>query len=300
MKELIEKCSSLHLFPSGKVIFKFPLGKTENVVKRGKKEEIEKIISSSEWRVINADGVLHAVKNPTKNISTVIPKKLPVDGKFIIFGETGAGKSTFLSTLGRQFSNVGKNVFTIESPKTLSLQDATRLENTEQAVTTVLLCRPDVILFDEIRERKHYKQLKDLSLACQNIIGSLHATDIFEAIARFASLNGERTYGEVSTMVDRFVHIENGQIVNWYFLKTTLSSQLRSEFHADGERPVTTVYDKNNAELGWVFYFANDINIVKATPKHEKVYFCPSREENISDNVYNDCHECDNCDAKTA
>ena len=289
MKDLLNNCSSVHLFPSGKVIFKFPLGREKNVtteLPEGGIEELKSAIAS--WRIVEANGVLHAVKNPTGEVSTEIPSDLNLSGKIIIFGEVGSGKSTFLNTIGRKRVNDGDNVFTIESPKTLSIKDATCLANDESSVETVLLCRPDIVLFDEIRERKHYKQLKDLSLACENIIGSFHATDIFEAIARFSALNGDRTYGEVSTIINQFVHIEKGRIVNWYTLKTTLSSQLSGEFYADGERPVTTIYDKDNDEVGWLFYFANDINIVKVPED----YYCPRKNKNISENRYQNCDIC--------
>ena len=298
LDKLIANCASVHLFPDGKVIFKFPLGKTENKVLSLTADEKEKIINEitkdkTSWRLVIVNDIYHAVKNPDHEINTEIPKKLPLTGKMIVFGPTGSGKSTFLSTIGRMLVEKGENLFTIESPMTLSIRGATRLENTEDAVTTVLLCRPDTVLFDEIRERYHYKQLKDLSLACENIIGSLHATDIFEAIARFASLNGERTYGETSTIISRFVQMEKGDIINWFTLKTTLSSQLTGEFYADGERPVTTIYDKDGDELGWIFYFANDINIVKAT----RNYYCPVRDKRISQSKYNDCYNCSECKA---
>jgi predicted PilT family ATPase len=114
-----------------------------------------------------------------------------------------------------------------------------------------------------MKYRKHFSQLKQLSLACPHIIGSFHATEIFEALVRFSSLNGSRRYGEVSTIVDKFIHVQKGEIVNWYTLNTTLSSKLNGEFHCDGERPVTEIRDKNNSVVGWLFYFARDINIVK-------------------------------------
>lgn len=289
MKDLLNNCSSVHLFPSGKIIFKFPLGREKNVtteLPEGGIEELKSAIAS--WRIVEANGVIHAVKNPTGEVSTEIPSDLSLTGKTIVFGEVGSGKSTFLNTVGRKRVADGDNVITIESPKTLSIKDATCLANDESAVETVLLCRPDIVLFDEIRDRKHYKQLKDLSLACENIIGSFHATDIFEAIARFSALNGDRTYGEVSTIANQFVHIEKGRIVNWYTLKTTLSSQLSGEFYADGERPVTTIYDKYKDEVGWLFYFANDINIVKVPED----YYCPRRDKNISENRYQNCDIC--------
>jgi predicted PilT family ATPase len=294
IKDLLNNCSSIHLFPSGKIIFKFPLGRKENITKKLSEEEIAELKSAiASWRIVEANGVLHAVKNPTGEVSTEIPSDLNLTGKTIIFGEVGSGKSTFLKTIGRKRVEAGDNVFTIESPKTLQIEDATCLLNDESSVETVLLCRPDVVLFDEIRDRRHYKQLKDLSLACENIIGSFHATNIFEAIARFSSLNGDRSYGEVSTIMNQFVHIEKGQIVNWYTLKTTLSSQLNGEFYTDGERPVTTIYDKDGDEVGWIFYFANDINIVKAS----KDFYCPVRDKNISEAKYNNCVNCTNCNA---
>lgn len=260
---LLGKISSIHVFPDGKAIIKFPLGRQENQVVAVSPDLIETIKTSGDWRIVEADGVFHAIKNPDGNIKFEIPEGLNLFGKSVVFGATGAGKSTLLSCIGTEAVQQKENVFTIESPKSLCITDATHLENNEDAVNTVLLCRPDLVLFDEVRDARHYRQLKQLALACPQLIGSFHAAEIFEALARFSALNGERSYGELSTIVDRFIHVENGEIVNWYTLKTTLSSRLSGEFYCDGERPVTEIRDKNTKIVGWLFYFANDINIVK-------------------------------------
>lgn len=259
----LNEISSVHVFGSGKAIAKYPLDRKENISFTATPEMIQKIEESGKWRIVKADNVFHAVKNPDYNIIFDIPYGLDFTGRPIVFGETGSGKSTLLSYIGRLAVSKNKNVFTIESPKSLSIEDVTRLDNNECAVDTVLLCRPDLVLFDEVRNKKHFAQLKQLSLACPNIIGSFHATEIFEALARFSSLNGDRSYGELATIANKFVHVHKGEIINWYTLETTLSSRLRSEFYCDGERPVTEVRDRKNNIVGWLFYFANDINIVK-------------------------------------
>ena len=259
----LDKISSIHIFGSGKTIAKYPLDRKENISFVATPDIIQKIEESGKWRIVKVNNVFHAVKNPDDNIIFDIPEELDFSGKLVVFGKTGSGKSTLLSYLGRLATSENRNVFTIESPKSLSIKDATCLDNNESVVNTVLLCRPDLVLFDEIRDKKHFAQLKQLSLACPDIIGSFHATEIFEALARFSSLNGDRSYGELSTVANKFVHIQNGKIVNWYTLETTLSSKLRSEFYCDGERPVTEIRDRNNNVVGWLFYFANDINIVK-------------------------------------
>lgn len=263
----LDQISSIHIFDSGKTIAKYPLNRKENIVftipPEILKEELKKFEESGKWRIIKVSGTFHAAKNPDGTIAFNIPKALDLSGKSIIFSETGEGKSTLLSYIGRQAVSKNQNVVTIESPRSLSIEDATRLDNNEKAVSTVLLCRPDLVLFDEVRDGKHFSQLKQLSLACPHIIGSFHATEIFEALARFSSLNGSRRYGEVSTIVDKFIHVQKGEIVNWYTLNTTLSSKLNGEFLCDGERPVTEIRDKNNSVIGWLFYFARDINIVK-------------------------------------
>ncbi len=260
---LLAKISSIHVFPSGKAIIKFPLDLQKNQAVLVSSEMIEIIKSSGNWRILNADGVFHAIRNPDGWIKFEIPEGLDIHGKSVIFGITGAGKSTLLSCIGKEAVEQNNNVFTIESPKSLCVADATHLENNEDAINTVLLCRPDIVLFDEVRDARHYKQLKQLALGCPQLIGSFHATEIFEALARFSALNGDRSYGELSTIVDRFIHVEKGKIVNWYTLKTTLSSRLSGEFYCDGERPVTEIRDRNDIVVGWLFYFANDINIVK-------------------------------------
>lgn len=260
----LEKISSIHIFGSGKVIAKYPLDRKENISFISTPDIISKIEESGKWRIVNVANVFHAVKNPDDNIIFDIPKELDFSGKLVVFGETGSGKSTLLSYLGRLATSENQNVFTVESPKSLSIEDATCLDNNESVVNTVLLCRPDLVLFDEIRDKKHFVQLKQLSLACPNIIGSFHATEIFEALTRFSSLNGDRSYGELSTIANKFVHVQNGKITNWYTLETTLSSRLRSEFYCDGERPVTEIRDRKNNVVGWLFYFANDINVVKS------------------------------------
>ena len=267
---LLAKISSIHIFPSGKAIVKYPLDEKENQEVKVPPEIIETIKTSGNWRIVNADGAFHAIRNPDGGIKFEIPEDLNLSGKSVVFGITGAGKSTLLSCVGKEAVSENENVFTIESPKSLCVADATHLENNEDAINTVLLCRPDLVLFDEVRDAKHYKQLKQLALACPQLIGSFHATEIFEALARFSALNGDRSYGELSTIVDRFIHVEKGKIVNWYTIKNTLSSRLSSEFFCDGERPVTEIRDRNNNVVGWLFYFANDINIVKNKQRNDE------------------------------
>jgi hypothetical protein len=264
--EDLNDASSVHIFPSGNAIAKYPLSRKKNLSFIADPELISKIEDKNEngkWRIIKKDGVFHAVKIPDGRIDFEIPKGLDLSGKSIVFGEVGAGKSTLLSSIGNRYVRRHLNVFTIESPRGLHVIDATHLDNTEDAVDIVLLCRPDIVLFDEIRNRKHFQQLKQLSLACAQIIGSFHAGDIFEALTRFAALNGERSYGELSIIADRFIYVKNGKIVNWYTIRTILSSKLSGEFYCDGERPVTEIRDKFGKIVGWLFYFANDVNIVK-------------------------------------
>lgn len=260
---LLAKISSIHVFPSGKAVIKFPLDLQENQVVTVSPEMVETIKTSGNWRIVSIDGVFHAIRNPDGGIKFEIPEGLDLSGKSVVFGITGAGKSTLLSSVGKEAVEHNENVFTVESPKSLCVADATHLENNEDAINTVLLCRPDLVLFDEVRDSRHYKQLKQLALACPQLIGSFHAPEIFEALDRFSALNGDRSYGELSTIVDRFIHVEKGKIVNWYTLKTTLSSRLSGEFYCDGERPVTEIRDRNEIVVGRLFYFANDINIVK-------------------------------------
>jgi hypothetical protein len=269
IKDLILRASSMHLFKEDfRVIFKFPLNNAVNELRVG--EDIYNYVYNyiteniSHFRSMETkEGIIHAIVNPLETINFEVPTWDLFKGKAIVFGEVGSGKSTLLSTIGRHAVNENKNVFTVEDPLSLNIKHATHLINDKETVNTILLCRPDIVLFDEVRTHEHYKQLKQLSLACSNIIGSFHATEIFQALARFSSLNSDRSYGELSTIADLFIQVNGGNIVNWFKLETKLNSELTSEFYVDGQRPVTVITDKNNAVIGHIFYFANDINIVK-------------------------------------
>ena len=169
MKNLLNNCSSVHLFPSGKIIFKFPLGREKNITKKLPEEEIEALKSAiASWRIVEANGVIHAVKNPTGEVSTEIPSDLSLTGKTIVFGEVGSGKSTFLNTVGRKRVEDGDNVLQLNAKTPSKMQRALLMMNLQLKP----LCRPISSCLTN-QERKHYKQLKDLSSLLVRILRSL-------------------------------------------------------------------------------------------------------------------------------
>jgi pilus assembly protein CpaF len=143
----------------------------------------------------------------TNNISENLCKLLKICGairlNIIISGGTGSGKTTLLNALSRMISH-GERVVTIEDAAELQLQQPhvvpleTRQANLEgdgeitmrDLVKNALRMRPDRIILGEVRGGEAFDLLQAMNTGHDGSMGTLHANNPREALARLENLIG--------------------------------------------------------------------------------------------------------------
>lgn len=143
----------------------------------------------------------------TNNISENLCKLLKICGairlNIIISGGTGSGKTTLLNALSRMISH-GERVVTIEDAAELQLQQPhvvpleTRQANLEgdgeitmrELVKNALRMRPDRIILGEVRGGEAFDLLQAMNTGHDGSMGTLHANNPREALARLENLIG--------------------------------------------------------------------------------------------------------------
>ncbi len=160
----------------------------------------------------------------------------------LVIGSPGAGKSTFVQSVSEKYVCAGKNVKTIESPRDLVVpKEVTRynpaVSSIQEVSDVILLSRPDVVLFDEMRSIDDFKLFLDLRLSGIGMLSTLHAAAPIDAIER---LCGKIDLGLIPNIVDTILLVKAGKIEKI----CSVSMQMKIPFNMDGKvRPVVVVSD---------------------------------------------------------
>lgn len=162
----------------------------------------------------------------------------------IIAGAPGMGKTTFAQALAQYYSEMGKVVKTVESPRDMVLtNEITQLSKTKATSSELhdilLLSRPDYTIHDEMRDDQDFELYIDLRLAGIGMVGVLHANNPIDAIHRFLN---RTDLGTIPNILDTVIFIDAGKVSKVYTLEMTvkLPSGMRE---ADLARPVVEVKD---------------------------------------------------------
>ena len=136
----------------------------------------------------------------------------------LVSGPPGSGKSTFASSLADFYSQKGKIVKTLESPRDLQVGDkvtqyATLDGSFENSADILLLVRPDYTIFDEVRRFPDFRVFADLRLAGVGMVGVVHANAPLDAIQRFI---GKVELGMIPHILDTVIFVKNGDIAQVY------------------------------------------------------------------------------------
>jgi ATPase len=189
----------------------------------------------------------------------------------LISGAPGSGKSTFASSLADFYSNKGKIVKTLESPRDLQVSDKitqyTHLDGSfENSADILLLVRPDYTIFDEVRRFQDFRVFSDLRLAGVGMVGVVHASAPLDAIQRFI---GKIELGMIPHILDTVIFVKAGNIAYVYELefKVKVPTGMTEQ---DLARPVIEVRNFENHNLEYEIYTYGEENIVIPISKEAK------------------------------
>ncbi len=238
------------------------------------------IVQYGEFRIIIvkppiSDGIEITAVRPLKrffighyNLDEKVTKRLERARGIIIAGEPGSGKSTFAQALAEFYSDSGKIVKTVESPRDLQLpakitQYSKNFASSGDIHDILFLSRPDYIIFDEMRTTPDFTLYTDLRLAGSECIGVLHSASPIDAIQRFI---GRLEIGMIASVVDTVIYIEAGKIAR--ILSLSLRIRMPSGMReADLSRPVIEIKDFSDGKLLYEIYKFGDETVVAEIEK---------------------------------
>ncbi len=181
----------------------------------------------------------------------------------LICGNPGSGKSTFAAALANYYSNQGKIVKTMESPRDLQVDKQitqyTKLNGSfEKTNDIMLLVRPDYSVYDELRKTEDFIIYADMRLAGIGLVGVVHASKPIDAIQRFIN---RVELGMISQVVDTVIFMQGGTISNVLSLNMTMKVPFGMK-DADLSRPVIEVRDFFNKNVLYEIYKFGEETVV--------------------------------------
>lgn len=225
------------------------------------------------------------------NLSEDILEKLTDSSSWILIsGAPGQWKTTFAQALIELIANQKKVIKTIESPRDLNVnplitQYSFSHTHHSELRDILLLSRPDVTIYDEVRNTEDFLLFKDLRLAWVWLIWVIHATNPIDSVQRFLwSID----LWIVSQVVNVVVFIKWWKVEK--ILTLTQSVKLPQWMaSADLARPVIEVKDETWKVVYEIFSFSDQIivNPIKDMKKTSSVQkFAASEIEYILQNDY--------------
>ncbi len=190
----------------------------------------------------------------------------------IICGPPGSGKSTFAAALANHYSELGKIVKTMESPRDLQVGDEVTqyapLEGKFELTNDImLLVRPDYSIYDEMRKTEDFSIYSDMRMAGIGLVGVLHANKAIDAVQRFIN---RIELGVIPQVVDTIILIKGGEIAQVYAMefKVKVPTGMVEE---DLARPVIEVKDFETGKLEYEIYkFGEETVVLPITEEMEQ------------------------------
>jgi len=173
----------------------------------------------------------------------------------LIAWSPGEGKTTFAQALVELYVQDLKVIKTIESPRDLIVDESVVQYSFNYAPhhevrDILLLSRPDIAIYDEVRNKEDFLLFKDLRLTGIGLVGIIHATKPIDSIQRMI---GTIEMGMIPEVIDTIVFIKWGTITEILTLKhvVKMPSGMMSE---DLARPVIEVSSFLDGQLKYEIY----------------------------------------------
>lgn len=227
-----------------------------------------KVLQIGPYRVVIvtpplADGLEITVVKPVKkcslsdyHISEKVSDLLINKAQWVLIsGSPGSGKSTFAQALIETYVAQNKIIKTIESPRDLLVDEQVVQYSFSYAPHSevrdiLLLSRPDVAIYDEVRNQEDFILFKDLRLTWIGLIGVIHATAPVDSIQRFI---GSIEMGIIPQVIDTVIYIDKGEITEILQLKQVVKMP-SGMLSADLARPVIEVSSFLENKLKYEIY----------------------------------------------
>lgn len=196
----------------------------------------------------------------------------------LIAWSPGEGKSTFAQALTDHLTQQNLIIKTIEAPRDLQVDPTiTQLSffhaSHQEIRDILLLTRPDVTIFDEVRNQEDFHLYKDLRLAGIGMIGVMHATEPIDALQRFLHAVD---LGSTAHVISTIVFIKAGSVQQMLKLHQTVKVPTGMQAE-DLARPVIEVTDvKTGAMTHEVYSYGEQVVVMpleKLTTKKQSIVY---------------------------
>jgi|GEM_PF-6735503 len=180
-------------------------------------------------------------------------------GGMLIAGPPGNGKSTLAAAFVREFARQGRVIYTVESPRDLQVpssivQLSKDHTTSDELRRTLLLSRPDYVVFDEMRSPDDMSLYADLRLSGIGLLGVIHASQPIDALSRMLP---RLEVGMLPHVVDTVLFVEHGVIAKVLGLRLEVKVPAGIG-DSNQARPVVLVRDFETEELLYEVYSYGD------------------------------------------
>jgi len=138
----------------------------------------------------------------------------------LVVGSIGSGKSTFVQAVANRLLIIGKEIKTIETPRSLELPEEIAQYNLNDGSSNEIkdifsINKPDFVVFDELKNTEELRLFSDLRIMGISVFGTMVSKNLVGALQRFVKKMDLRMICDV---VDTIVFIKNGKIKDIYHI----------------------------------------------------------------------------------